>query len=421
MMRVKKNRIINLLVLSIVTFLLCQNVKASNYNCIVPQGAIELTSTTNVLESGKIYYAAKSLTITGGRFVMQANSKLFIPQGVLLRGSGVMELKGGEMNICDNAGFFFNGAVNLGERGSGKSAIVNVGSFSFFSVNGSIYQNDPSNGNNNQKAKAEFNLSDGANINVCATISINSVDYPMVNFVGKGVESANVINKAPASGTVGAKLSSSSSVNWFALAGLAHVSAGEAILCTNAQNCESMWPSGLKAEIEGICSDTGQSKPSISLSKVGIFNETAYNQGYASVGETITYRFIVKNTGNTALLNVSLIDDMLDEEYQPVYKSGDTNNNGVLDIDEQWVYELTYTIVQRDLDTKAVYNIASVTARDYGFNFTKATSKDPNPLPLDTPGHPGILPSCKECTIVLLKENTLMITNPHVIQLIRNL
>ncbi|MEC4114165.1 hypothetical protein [Myroides pelagicus] len=60
--------------------------------------------------------------------------------------------------------------------------------------------------------------------------------------------------------------------------------------------------------------------------------------------------------------------------------------------------------------------------RDFSYKSAQAISYDPKPLPLDTPGHPGQLPECPDCTIVLLKTGSpLLITNPHVIQLLRNL
>lgn len=420
---IKETRIHTLktLLLSIVFLFAAMQGKANNVDCKIPADAILLTPNTSTLLSGKKYYINQDIILTGNSLILEANSKLYIPEGAILQASGTMHMKGGEINICDNAGFFFKGAVNIGEKGSKNDAIVNVGSFSFFSVNGSISQLDPADGNSSSTGKAQFNLSDGANINVCATLSISSIHYPMVKYVGGGHETANVVNRAPASGTPGATLSDSSSVNWFALAGLAHVLPGKANLCTNEQACESMWPPGLKAEIEGICSEIAESKPAIRLTKVGEFNITSTNQGFASIGETITYTFKIKNTGNITLRNVVLIDEMIGTSLSPQYTSGDTNNNGLLEVDEEWVYTLIYPVTQEDIDRKVVYNIASASAKDFKFKPATAISYDPNPLSLDTPDHPGLLPSCQKCTIVLLKENSLMITNPHIIQLLRNL
>ncbi|MDM1046110.1 hypothetical protein HX004_15000 [Myroides sp. 1354] len=398
--------------------------RAANVNCTIPSHSILLTPSRTVLETGKSYHITQNTTLTGQTLTIEAGAKLYIPTGLVLQAGGTMHMQGGEINICDNAGFFFKGAVNIGKLASQKDAIVNVGNFSFFSVNGSISQLDPADGKINTPGKAQFNLGDGANINVCATLSISSLHYPMVNYVGIGDVNANVVNRAPASGTPGARLSESAFVNWFALAGLAHVSPGRASLCTNATACQEMWPPGLKQEIEGICSETGGNinpKPALTLTKTGKFNETSENEGYASVGETITYTFKVKNTGNVPLRRILITDDRLTDLPTPTYVSGDTNNDGLLDLTETWTYQTTYSLKEEDISRKVVYNIATATGSDFKFNTATATSYDPNPLPLDTPDHPGILADCPKCTIVLLKEYYLLVTNPHIIQLIRNL
>lgn len=421
MIKKKKTQILRTVLLLVVFLFAIYEGKAYNVDCKIPSDAILLTPSTSTLVSGKKYFVNQDLTLVGNGLIIESNAKLYIPEGVILQASGTMHMKGGEINICDNAGFFFKGSVNVGEKGSKNDATINVGNFSFFSVNGSIMQLDPADGDHNASGKAQFNLSDGSNINVCATLSVSSIHYPMVKYVGKGHESANVVNRAPASGIPGAKLSDSALVNWFALAGLAHVVPGKANLCMNEQACESMWPPGLKAEIEGICSETGETKPAIRLTKVGVFNTTDTNEGYASEGDTITYTFKLKNTGNIGLKNIVLIDEMLDNNLLPKYVSGDTNNNSLLDVNEEWIYTLIYTITQEDIDRQAVYNIASASAKDFKFKTATATSYDPNPLPLDTPDHPGLLPGCNKCTIVLLKEYSLVITNPHIIQFLNNL
>ncbi|MGG5506347.1 MULTISPECIES: DUF7507 domain-containing protein [unclassified Myroides] len=424
-MKNKKNQVLLKHLLSLLfVLLLAYEGKAAPVNCTIPPNSILLTPTRSILEAGKSYHITENTTLIGEGLTIEAGAKLYIPTGVVLQAGGTMHMEGGEINICDHAGFFFKGAVNIGKLASQKDAIINVGNFSFFSVNGSISQLDPSSGNADIPGKAQFNLGDGANINVCATLSIGSLHYPMVNYVGIGDVNANVVNRAPAAGTPGAKLSDSEFVNWFALAGLAHVLPGNANLCTNASACQDMWPPGLKQEIEGICSETGGNanpKPALTLTKTGEFNETSENEGYASIGETITYTFKVKNTGNVPLRRILITDDRLTDLPTPTYMSGDTNNDGLLDLTETWTYQAIYTLKEEDIERNAVYNIATVTGSDFKFNTATATSYDPNPLPLDTPDHPGVLADCPKCTIVLLKEYFLLITNPHIIQLMRNL
>lgn len=75
--------------------------------------------------------------------------------------------------------------------------------------------------------------------------------------------------------------------------------------------------------------------PAISVSKV-----TEGEDGLTIlVGTTITWTYVVTNVGNVALANVTVTDS--DPGVTPVYASGDTNNNGLLDLDEVWVFTAT--------------------------------------------------------------------------------
>ncbi|WP_407356965.1 beta strand repeat-containing protein [Methanolobus sp. WCC5] len=55
-------------------------------------------------------------------------------------------------------------------------------------------------------------------------------------------------------------------------------------------------------------------------------------------GATVTWTYVVNNTGNVPLSNISVIDD---QGVIPVYQSGDVNEDAILDVDEIWVYEAT--------------------------------------------------------------------------------
>jgi len=61
--------------------------------------------------------------------------------------------------------------------------------------------------------------------------------------------------------------------------------------------------------------------------------------------EIITYTYVVTNTGDLALSNVTVADDDVGYVY---YQSGDENENGLLDVDEAWVYTATYYVSQYD-------------------------------------------------------------------------
>jgi hypothetical protein len=61
-----------------------------------------------------------------------------------------------------------------------------------------------------------------------------------------------------------------------------------------------------------------------------------------SPGDTVTWEYIVTNIGTVPLSNVNVEDDQLASiGVTPTYVSGDTNNNGLLDLTETWIYRAT--------------------------------------------------------------------------------
>ena len=57
------------------------------------------------------------------------------------------------------------------------------------------------------------------------------------------------------------------------------------------------------------------------------------------VGNRVTWTYVVTNPGNKPLSDVTVTDNI--EGVNPVYVSGDTNDDGVLQVDETWVFEAT--------------------------------------------------------------------------------
>jgi len=61
--------------------------------------------------------------------------------------------------------------------------------------------------------------------------------------------------------------------------------------------------------------------------------------------DLVTYTYVVTNPGNVLLSNVSVTDNMIE---QVTYQSGDTNQNGLLDMSETWIFSANYTVTTED-------------------------------------------------------------------------
>ncbi len=95
------------------------------------------------------------------------------------------------------------------------------------------------------------------------------------------------------------------------------------------------------------------------------------------VGDTATFTYVVTNTGNVALKNVTVSDD---QGVAVTFVDGDTNNNSLLDVNETWTYTGS-TIVTAGQYT----NIGSVVALD-------STGTDPNRVrDTDPSNHFGVV------------------------------
>jgi len=64
------------------------------------------------------------------------------------------------------------------------------------------------------------------------------------------------------------------------------------------------------------------------------------------VGSTVTFTYRLENDGDETLVIVDLRDDNgtpanTADDFVPAYVTGDVNNNGRLDVDEDWIYSAT--------------------------------------------------------------------------------
>ena len=95
--------------------------------------------------------------------------------------------------------------------------------------------------------------------------------------------------------------------------------------------------------------------------------------GNDGAGDKIVYTISVTNNGELALTNVVVTDPNADVG-SITYLSGDTGNDGIMDVGETWLYSAVHTITQAEIDGKGsdatgaidgdtdIDNVASVTA-----------------------------------------------------------
>lgn len=96
-------------------------------------------------------------------------------------------------------------------------------------------------------------------------------------------------------------------------------------------------------------------------------------------GETIIYTYKVRNTGNVPLSNIQVLDDKCSDVS---YVSGDANNDGILQTDEEWSYACEFDTYVTDLDeitntayASGVHNGITVTDEDSATVYKVKVSK----------------------------------------------
>ena len=133
--------------------------------------------------------------------------------------------------------------------------------------------------------------------------------------------------------------------------------------------------------------------PEITLLKQVASVEDINNNGMTDLGDEIRYRFIVENTGNVSLDNVTITDQNPDVTVSPAAPTGVTLAPGAID---NTTFTATYVLEQADIDAGFFENTADVTG-DVPGSGTQATDRshpdDPDadgPTRHDIPAVPGI-------------------------------
>lgn len=99
----------------------------------------------------------------------------------------------------------------------------------------------------------------------------------------------------------------------------------------------------LEAELifVSVCQDTP--RPDINIEKATNGEDADIPTGpFIPVGNSVTWTYVVTNTGNVPLSNIVVTDN---QGVTPVYVSGDTNDDNFLDLDETWIFEAAGTAV----------------------------------------------------------------------------
>nr|WP_297787983.1 gliding motility-associated C-terminal domain-containing protein [uncultured Allomuricauda sp.] len=126
--------------------------------------------------------------------------------------------------------------------------------------------------------------------------------------------------------------------------------------------------------------------------------------------ESILYTFTVTNVGDVDLVEVLVEDPLFGGEIPGPMNGTDDGNDGILSVDETWIYQAIYAITQQDIDNGSVVNQATVTALTLA-DFPVSDLSDDNSLLEDEPTRTPVPDdSCTDgsASIGLIKEGTVV-------------
>ncbi len=158
----------------------------------------------------------------------------------------------------------------------------------------------------------------------------------------------------------------------------------------------------------------GWARPDISLIKSSVLNDGG--DGFADVGDTITYTYVVSNDGRVPLENVVLVEETFTGNNgtpTPVFQSGTGGATpAALPVGETLTYEVDYTLNADDIAAGTVFNRAEVTALpDGGIAGTDEISDlsdSTNPADAGTAGSPDE----DDQTSTTLPPRPVLVTSP---------
>ncbi|MGO4822781.1 MULTISPECIES: DUF7507 domain-containing protein, partial [unclassified Flavobacterium] len=131
---------------------------------------------------------------------------------------------------------------------------------------------------------------------------------------------------------------------------------------------------------------------SIIVTKDGTYQDTN-NDGITNVGDNVIYAFVVTNTGNVTLTNITLTDNNAVINGGPI-------NSLLAGASNSTTFTAIHAITQNDIDLGYVYNLALVKATPPTGSDVTDTSSDPTPCTTCP-----ILPECPDCTITIINQN----------------
>ena len=153
--------------------------------------------------------------------------------------------------------------------------------------------------------------------------------------------------------------------------------------------------------------------PAIGVVKSSSFNDTN-GDTYGQVGETIDYIYQVRAYGAEPLQNVSISETGFTGAGTlpvPVYNTGDTNTDTLLDLAETWTFRATYLLVAADLTSGTVTNSATGTGRTAAGTIVNDVSDSSNAGDGNSTGTSGPGPNNSDPTRTRLTRAPIAATN----------